>query len=44
VVAKTSTIDMVNLLSFVLASYSAILVMFGVHLALIALVGLNPVQ
>ena len=44
VVAKTSTIDIVNLLSFVLASYSAILVMFGVHLALIALVGLNPVQ
>ena len=44
VVAKTSTIDIVKLLSFVLASYSAILVMFGVHLALIALVGLNPVQ
>jgi L-cystine uptake protein TcyP (sodium:dicarboxylate symporter family) len=44
VVAKTSTIDIVNLLSFVLASYSAILVMFGVHLALITLVGLNPVQ
>jgi L-cystine uptake protein TcyP (sodium:dicarboxylate symporter family) len=52
VVAKTSTIDIdidieieiVNLLSFVLASYSAILVMFGVHLALIAVVGLNPVQ
>lgn len=44
VVAKTSIIDIVNLLSFVLASYSAIVVMFGVHLALIALVGLNPVQ
>ena len=46
VVAKTSIIyiDIVKLLSFVLASYSAILVMFGVHLALIALVGLNPVQ
>jgi L-cystine uptake protein TcyP (sodium:dicarboxylate symporter family) len=44
VVAKTSTIDIVNLLSFVLASYSAILVMFGAHLALITLVGLNPVQ
>ena len=44
VVAKTSTIDIVKLLSFVLSSYSAILVMFGVHLALIALVGLNPVQ
>jgi len=44
VVAKTSTIDIVKLLSFVLASYSAILVMFGVHLALIALVGLDPVR
>jgi L-cystine uptake protein TcyP (sodium:dicarboxylate symporter family) len=44
VVAKTSIVDIVKLLSFVLASYSAILVMFGVHLALIALVGLNPVQ
>jgi L-cystine uptake protein TcyP (sodium:dicarboxylate symporter family) len=43
-VAKTSTVDIVKLLSFVLASYSAILVMFCVHLALIAVVGLNPVQ
>jgi uncharacterized protein len=44
VVADTSTTDILKLLSFVLASYSALLLMFGVHLALIALVGLNPLQ
>ena len=44
VVANTSHTDILKLLSFVLASYSALLLMFGVHLALIALVGLNPLQ
>jgi uncharacterized protein len=44
VVSNTSYTDVMKLLSFVLASYSALLVMFGVHLALIAAVGLNPVQ
>jgi uncharacterized protein len=44
VVANTSYTDVMKLLSFVLASYSALLVMFGIHLALITAVGLNPVQ
>jgi uncharacterized protein len=44
VVANTSYNDILKLFSFVLASYSALLVMFGVHLALIAMVGLNPLQ
>lgn len=44
VVADTSYQDILKLLSFVLASYSALLVMFGIHLVLIASVGLNPVR
>jgi L-cystine uptake protein TcyP (sodium:dicarboxylate symporter family) len=31
-----------NLINFVLASYSAIFIMFGVHLAIVAACGLNP--
>jgi uncharacterized protein len=42
VVVHTSQADNLKLLSFVLASYSALLLMFGIHLALIALLGLNP--
>ena len=42
VVAHTSPSEILKLLSFVLASYSALLLMFCIHLALIALVGLNP--
>ena len=44
VVADTRYADILKLLSFVLASYGALLVMFGVHLTLIAMVGLNPLQ
>jgi uncharacterized protein len=44
VVANTSHADILKLLSFVLASYSALLLMFGIHLVLIAAVGLNPLQ
>jgi uncharacterized protein len=44
VVASTSYSDILKLLSFVLASYSALLLMFGVHLALVLAVGLSPVQ
>jgi uncharacterized protein len=44
VVADTSYQDILKLLSFVLASYSALLVMFGIHLALITAVGLNPLR
>lgn len=42
VVAKSNKDDVFNLINFVLASYSAILIMFGVHLAIVAACGLNP--
>ena len=41
-VAKSSVHDILNLIGFVAASYSALLLMFGVHLLLISLSGLNP--
>jgi uncharacterized protein len=44
VVAATSHNDILKLLSFVLASYSALLVMFCIHLAMVTAVGLNPVR
>ena len=44
VVSNTSHTDVMKLLSFVLASYTALIVMFAVHLLLIAAVGLNPAQ
>ncbi len=44
VVSSSSYRDILNLISFVMASYSAILIMFAVHLALIAGVGLNPLR
>lgn len=44
VVAQSSYDDIVRLLNFVLASYSAILLMFVVHLALITGAGLNPLR
>lgn len=44
VVAATSYNDILKLLSFVLASYSALLLMFCIHLGLITAAGLNPVQ
>lgn len=44
VVASTSYADILKLLSFVLASYSALLLMFCIHLALITAVGLNPLR
>ncbi|MET3133839.1 L-cystine uptake protein TcyP (sodium:dicarboxylate symporter family) [Oxalobacteraceae bacterium GrIS 1.11] len=42
VVAGSSYADILNLIGFVVASYSALLLMFGVHLTLIAGAGLNP--
>jgi L-cystine uptake protein TcyP (sodium:dicarboxylate symporter family) len=42
VVSSSSYADILNLISFVAASYSALLIMFGVHLLLIAGVGLQP--
>ena len=44
VVAGSSLQDILNLLGFVMASYSALLLMFCVHLLLVALAGLNPVR
>jgi L-cystine uptake protein TcyP (sodium:dicarboxylate symporter family) len=44
VVAGTSPENILKLLSFVAASYSALLLMFCVHLALITLIGLHPVR
>jgi len=43
-VAGSSYQDILNLLSFVIASYAALVLMFGVHLALVAGVGLNPLR
>ena len=44
VVAASSMDSILKLIDFVLASYSALALMFGVHLLLIAAVGLNPVR
>jgi L-cystine uptake protein TcyP (sodium:dicarboxylate symporter family) len=44
VVAGSSLQDILNLLGFVLASYSALILMFGVHLLLVAFAGLNPAR
>ncbi|MDO9191719.1 MAG: cation:dicarboxylase symporter family transporter [Undibacterium sp.] len=44
VVASSSVSDIFNLISFVMASYSAILIMFAIHLSLVFAVGLNPVR
>ncbi len=44
VVAGSSYADIVKLISFVLASYSAILLMFAVHLGLVTGAGLNPLR
>lgn len=44
VLARSSLQDILDLIGFVLASYSALAVMFGVHLLLVAGLGLNPVR
>lgn len=44
VMASSSGEDILNLIAFVIASYLAILVMFVVHSALIALSGLSPIE
>ncbi len=44
VVASSSTADIMKLISFVGASYSALALMFCVHLAIIAAAGLNPLR
>ncbi|WP_449406247.1 cation:dicarboxylate symporter family transporter [Massilia phosphatilytica] len=42
VVASSSLRDILNLIGFVMASYSALILMFGVHLLIVAAAGLNP--
>ncbi len=44
VMASSSGEDILNLIGFVIASYLAILIMFGVHGVLIAISGANPVE
>jgi len=44
VLASSSLHDILNLIGFVAASYSALLLMFGVHLALVAATGLHPAR
>jgi L-cystine uptake protein TcyP (sodium:dicarboxylate symporter family) len=44
VVASSSLGDILNLVSFVGASYSALILMFGVHLLLVTGSGLNPLR
>lgn len=44
VVASSSYADILNLIGFVLASYCALLLMFGVHLAMVAASGLHPLR
>lgn len=43
-VSTSSPTDILHLIDFVLASYSALLLMFGVHLAIVAATGLNPLR
>jgi L-cystine uptake protein TcyP (sodium:dicarboxylate symporter family) len=44
VVAGSSLADILKLISFVGASYSALAIMFCVHLAIVAAIGLNPLR
>ncbi|MBR7800334.1 L-cystine transporter [Undibacterium fentianense] len=44
VVGKSNRDDILNLINFVLASYSAIFLMFIVHLSIVAACGLNPLR
>ncbi|HEX5342989.1 MAG TPA: cation:dicarboxylase symporter family transporter [Duganella sp.] len=44
VVSSSSHTDILHLIDFVLASYSALLLMFGVHLLIVSGLGLNPLR
>ncbi|QWZ93732.1 L-cystine transporter [Aeromonas sp. FDAARGOS 1411] len=44
VVSGSNYADILNLLSFVMASYGAIAIMFAVHLLLVSMVGINPLR
>ncbi|MGL5303137.1 MAG: L-cystine transporter [Aeromonas sp.] len=44
VVSGSNYVDILHLLSFVMASYCALAIMFGVHLLLVSSVGINPAR
>ncbi|RXJ73557.1 L-cystine transporter [Veronia nyctiphanis] len=44
VISGSNYADIVNLAHFVMASYGALFTMFAVHLAIVALVGINPLR
>jgi L-cystine uptake protein TcyP (sodium:dicarboxylate symporter family) len=44
VVSTSSYTDILHLIDFVLASYSALILMFGVHLLIVSGAGLNPLR
>jgi L-cystine uptake protein TcyP (sodium:dicarboxylate symporter family) len=44
VLASSSLQDILHLIGFVMASYSALILMFGVHLLIVSGIGLNPVR
>jgi uncharacterized protein len=44
VVASSNGADILNLIGFVIASYVAIIIMFGVHALLLSLSGTNPID
>ena len=44
VVSTSSYTDILHLIDFVLASYSALILMFGVHLLIVTGIGLNPLR
>ncbi|WP_394210322.1 L-cystine transporter [Enterovibrio calviensis] len=44
VISGSNYADIVNLASFVMASYGALFTMFAIHLAIIAMLGLNPIR
>ncbi len=43
-VSTSSYTDILHLIDFVLASYSALILMFGVHLLIVSGIGLNPLR
>jgi len=43
-VSTSSYADILHLIDFVLASYSALILMFGVHLLIVSGIGLNPLR
>ncbi|MGR5330251.1 L-cystine transporter [Photobacterium damselae] len=44
VISGSNYADIINLANFVIASYAALILMFVIHLALVALVGINPIR